>query len=1030
LVICEDYDAQIISDLQAADSLDEVMVQRRGLVQILDRDPSKVELPPRCLPIFLLNGREPEKEQGSFEGRLRHLTMLEHLRRTAVREILVISSDEDPIPPDLNELWTSGFKCFLTIVSTSESAKTLTPDWTKRNQAVATLVSTTADVALGDLLSRYGQAFPDQRRIVRIRDVKGNFQRFDVTAADEPERPILDHYTLIEERDLQLLTPGELKDQELIEFFQDSSSSWRPYAAGLPWSREPEAQVGLLNYMRRLDADGSEENKILYIVCESGAGGTTLARSLAFLCAREGYPVLVAKQIPFVLDPLPVTNFLTRVHASLDRTRSDGHMAGAAEAGGATSTLTRIYEAPWLVVFDTIHAEYREAELVQFRNEMEKAGRPVSLLVVTGPQVGAALVNKRVSVQLAELNHIIKIEDSRALGQHLNKFLSWHGRARRESQWDEFYEDHKVRYLDGVAAFWVALSFWIQGQFDLNESMQEWIYRIFQRQSDTDLRLALLRIAAFSAERLPLPERLLPVPTKGWPISFRLAEARHTLAALGLATLSADGEKYWAMIHDILGRLLINGLYYDAKTRADLGFGDATDPNHLRFLILKQISQDSAFGEKPYKSLGEDFATTIFKIDPDHGHAGFVGIWRQVLGALEGMPAPLRDTSRLFRHHTAISRRRVAKLDENLYGISLSDKGDLLLAAIRDLTYALRQIPFTPGSESTLNLLNSLAIAYSDLADVAAKLGRGREAVRKIQALADETTKAAYQESPTNPFVVETYIKNLLRIARDNPERTQADCVEILGIIFSVLASDDPTYRATQLNNLAEQAFDLLLQQIPSEVGVREPQNAVDVLVDAWRVLAENNQLRSGTLADVPAESRERALLILEHPAGHGNVQALRLRYNLLCAGKPFAFIEQIDILDQLDARRSSTPPQLRLEYSILLFQNGRNLEGDRLFKELRKLWKESEHSVEVPERLRWLRSADGRSLQIVHAKVHADYGARVMARVQEFNSIPVPLRPEEHGFRELKVGSAFACHVSFGPNGPFLRPLTAGARG
>ena len=71
------------------------------------------------------------------------------------------------------------------------------------------------------------------------------------------------------------------------------------------------------------------------------------------------------------------------------------------------------------------------------------------------------------------------------------------------------------------------------------------------------------------------------------------------------------------------------------------------------------------------------------------------------------------------------------------------------------------------------------------------------------------------------------------------------------------------------------------------------------------------------------------------------------------------------------------------------------------------------------------------RSLQIVHAKVQADYGARVMARVQEFGSIPpVPLRPEEHGFRELRVGLAFAGHVTFGPNGPFLRPLTAGPRG
>ena len=91
--------------------------------------------------------------------------MLEHLRRTAVREILVVSPDEDPIPPDLNELWSSGFKCFLTIVSASGTGRTATPDWTRRNKAIATLVSATADVVLTDILSRYDLAFPDQRRI-------------------------------------------------------------------------------------------------------------------------------------------------------------------------------------------------------------------------------------------------------------------------------------------------------------------------------------------------------------------------------------------------------------------------------------------------------------------------------------------------------------------------------------------------------------------------------------------------------------------------------------------------------------------------------------------------------------------------------------------------------------------------------------------------------------------------------------------------------------------------------------------------
>src|ERR1700733_9395387 len=87
LVICEDYDKQVFSQLEAADSADELMVRRRGLVLVLDRDPSRVELPQQCLPVFLLNGRDPKGDQAAFEARLRHLTMLEYVRRSAVRQI-------------------------------------------------------------------------------------------------------------------------------------------------------------------------------------------------------------------------------------------------------------------------------------------------------------------------------------------------------------------------------------------------------------------------------------------------------------------------------------------------------------------------------------------------------------------------------------------------------------------------------------------------------------------------------------------------------------------------------------------------------------------------------------------------------------------------------------------------------------------------------------------------------------------------------------------------------------------------------
>ena len=119
--------------------------------------------------------------------------------------------------------------------------------------------------------------------------------------------------------------------------------------------------------------------------------------------------------------------------------------------------------------------------------------------------------------------------------------------------------------------------------------------------------------------------------------------------------------------------------------------------------------------------------------------------------------------------------------------------------------------------------------------------------------------------------------------------------------------------------------------------------------------------------------------------------------------------------------------PQLQLEYGILLFQNGRASDGDRVFRSLRRLWRETEQFVVVPERLRWLLGPDGKTPLTVHAIVASDYGSRAMALVQEFGQAQVLFRPEEHGIRNVVVRTRLTCHVSFGHNGPFLRPVTAG---
>lgn len=1037
IVLSEVSDVKLIKALEEPSNSSDFITRKRGFVQIVDSDPSRIQFPQRCLPVYLLEGRQGVADTSDFESRLRRMTMLEDLRRSGVRHILVVSGADDPVPPELRDLWSSGFRSHLTFISDSSSANAILDGWLSEIVGVsaASLSRLPASRIVEDILTRYAASYPEERRVIRVRDQKGSLHKIDVTTIDEPERPLLDQYSLIEDRDLTPLTPEELSEDDFIAFFRDPDSLWRPYAAGLPWIRNADWKKKLGSYLKKLDVVGSEENCVAYVSAESGAGGTTIVRMLAWECAREGYPVLIAKPLPFVPDALEVVNFLNRAHREIDsrvmqERGSDVGPAGEQSEERDRAPVSRRYETPWIIVFDRLHWEYRDSELRRFRNEMEKQGRPVCILVVTGPVRELSYFDTSVFKQVAELNHTLDQEEARQLGRHLNQFLRVYGKTRQDHQWDQFYQNHTVRYLEGISAFWITLSFWIQGQYNLSESIQEWMYRSFKETpAASGVRGAILEIAAMSSERLPLPEGVLPSSKGEWPVSHLLDDHRSRFGPLGLMRISVNGEKYWALVHDILGRFLINALFYDFKMREELGFAEARDAEHLRFLLLRQISQKRELGERSFRAIGEDFATSIFKIDPDHGRGSFALFWREVLGALDAMPRLLRDTSRVFRHHTAVSRRRIAKLNEPFYGVKNDDRIDLLIRAIDDINYALRSIEYTPGSESNLNLYNSLANAYLDLAEVESKRGSTPERLVELRRLANSATRKAYEESPTNSFVIETYVKNLLGSARGSPDVAVEYCVEALGILFSAIASNEAAYRRSQLGQLADDALQLLLAQAPLGANNVEPASAIDVLTKAWIDLAEGVDHHSGiALSEIPEPNRVRALDTLGHSAGRGNMQVIRLSFELTCITFPHEFRRQLEYLEQLQTTDYRVTPQLRLEYAILLYQNNRPVEGDGIFRSLRRLWRESEHFVHVPTRLRWLRDAGSAGLKTVQAVVASDRDLRAMARVNEFQNLLVPFRPEEFGIRDLRPGFRFAGHISFGHNGPFLRPVTSGS--
>ncbi len=494
--------------------------------------------------------------------------------------------------------------------------------------------------------------------------------------------------------------------------------------------------------------------------------------------------------------------------------------------------------------------------------------------------------------------------------------------------------------MHSVAAFWIALSFWLRTSRDITGSIQDWVYKAFIEHAGTNaMRNALVEIAALSSERLPLNESLLPLSDDQWPLSLRLEDQRQNLSALGLMRVKADGEHYWGLAHDILARLLLNALFYDFTTRSELDLAEARDPEHLRFLALKRVAVKPAMAETRYRALAEQYATTIFKVDPDHGAPAFAGIWREVLAALDEMPKLLRDTSRVFRHHTAISRRRIAAFDNPLYGVTVYDRVELLERAVEDIRYALTSIDRVPGEEPDLNLYNSLANAYLNLADVLAITKSTRERVIELRQLANEATRRAYSESPTNPWVVETHIKNLLSVARSEPERAANSALEALIAVYDALRTSDVNLRTDKLGRLGEDALTILFANVPPDSGRAELATPLDVLVAAWQVLARAGVTGlDGTLADLPPDMAEAALAVLSHPAGRGDMQVLRFQYGILSAARPFEFSKRLALVENLQATDGRLSPQLMLEYALLLYQVGRAAEGDQRFRGLRRL--------------------------------------------------------------------------------------------
>ena len=1015
--------------------------KQRGYLDLVAVDPSEIAFPARTLPVYFLNGLEGSSDPAEShtlsrqKAFLRRYSMIKRATEQPQRVLVVLSNGNESTIANLVELWDEGFRARVVFVSSKESEFGLLETSFRAHFSISTItgVGDSTESFSDKIVSQYFERLGTDSLRIRIRDRSKNMRVVDVSTAERDEQPILDRYDLITEKELDPILPEDLKDDEIANFFQRSGLEWRPYAAGLPWQRDTKYRQQVIKSLRLAHERGPEQNKVLLLPAEPGSGGTTLMRLYAYEAAKEGYPAIVARPMDFRPDSLELASFLFEMHRLCSKEDSQ-------DSSGLETKRSSV-ETPVLIAFDAQHWNGKNDLLVPFFKAFERSGRSVVLLIVASDDFIDLIPKEIYDVVDAGITHSISENNVLALGNHLNRFLEPKGTARSDNDWRRFYEMNQPVTGDfgaSSSSFWIALEFWLKRQYDLGETIQSWIYKQF-KESKIPLKIQreILRIAAATVERIGFPERLLTVPDESEvPASYLLAHARDAAPALGLVRDSSASSRQWAIGHVQIARYLLNLAAVDRQWLAAAGIQDTPSSIALRLDLLKTIACDPLMGQKAYRDLADEFATTILKLDRD-GNREFFTEYLRVLSILEAMPERIWETSRVFNHHVAISRRRIAS-DEQYFPLTHEQKVAQLEGAAEHLNFALERINPSPTDESDLNLLNSLARTYQDLSDLHLKASGPDGKASEYRSLASECVTRAAALNPNNSYVLETSAQDLIKkaelLVKAQPGQAAGYACEALSYLRRAMTLHSASQRQMKLNDLLSQCFHLLSgNEARVKISqLRAKRDPVGIVAFAWLTIHDAVGSAGGTdLASAPVKVLTQAFDILSDiEPGNRSWIDLRLSYDILAIVSPYDFKQQLDLMDAVVVESRRSDLQTRLEHSILLYQVGRSPEGSANFRDLRRELKESEVIVSVPDRMRYLFKVGGEVPEACEAVVTQQHDVRSYAAVRQLHNERIPFIPTQFGKNRMPENSRFTCSITFGHNGPFISPVAKSSGG
>ncbi|MEN6578532.1 MAG: hypothetical protein ABFD90_19460 [Phycisphaerales bacterium] len=964
-------------------------------------DPDAVSLAPNRVPVFHL----PAQQSGSPLSTLHRLKMLQRIPSGAV--VFAASKAPNADSTGLAEaVQISSDIAELTVISTGTLAGEL---------PCRRLVHWVANIQAFELFVRTLAAPRDELRRAATIAVATNsgVVPVDLSGAIDPSSPLLARFQFIPYEEVV----GEARpDGGLVEeLIVDTSQSWRPYAAGVPYDRTGPYKTALKRLVREFERRGPESTCTAWLEAEQASGATTLFRTLLFGLAREGMPVLLARQETVGFDFQQISAFCRAAARVLD------------EAGG------RLGRIPWIIAFDAEHTT-RDSEFIGgLAQGLRRLGHLAVVVAIrpilpSAPRSSHPAVGETATLGPRLLN-IVTREEAEALGQHLNAFLPAHQR-RTARDWQDFVVQSERLTGEGrQSLFWLALRFWLLKLPGSDEPLRQWLAgKLYSATANSDAALAALaEVAVLSAHRIAMPSQLLSQECLAGLRSLMHDPAQ----TFGLTSIWSSNGEVFALAHPLVADEILRICCADATLLNRLMVSQCSNVFDLQLVLFERLLSRDAAGNPAVLPVVEDIVTSALRVDPRESPRNYL-VRDQVVTLLENAPDSVFDGSQLFLHHLAKARRHLAADpppgDYWIDPAHIREQIELAESHLADAFAFGTNLP-DERREPELNLHVTTALTFDVRARFESTQGDSVTADAYQRRAQDHYVKAQALD-PDNTYVLENFARFKLREARETTamERRVALAIEAVTLLEWELTIDEQSKRRDPIFETLVTAYGLL----KSDVGLdtlrsmaEHGDEAASIAVARYTAFPDRfdeQTEQKGSCAD--------ALAILRKvPPGQVTWRSRSLIYQLVSKDTPRDFPARLDACNELAAMTDFPwPLQTKLEYGILMYQVGDHQDGKRAFAEIRGLLASRTGAVSVPEELRYL--ADPRSrFQVplrTSIRVTNTSNARDFYGIpQGWGSVEVPFHPYLFPRRRIVVRDDLDCLIQFNQFGPRAVPVT-----